>query len=211
MATLGDTTNPPSAGSWYDVTTNKQYWNSATYTMPGGGGSLTDMYCYCGGNGTSTTGQLVIWSVTAGGAILWQSGNITIPASNTQVHVGGITGVYIAGGTGLKLGFWAAGAVSWEFDSSGGVYERSGVSSPAAESGTADEYAGAGHGYLGVYIAYTPGGVAHVNTGTPASPTWVTGVVSVNTGTPASPIWTPATNVAVNTGTPASPVWTPAT
>ena len=54
----------------------------------------------------------------------------------------------------------------------------------------------------------TVGGIAHINTGTPASPTWTTGVVYINTGTPASPVWTVAAGVQVNTGTPASPTWT---
>lgn len=51
--------------------------------------------------------------------------------------------------------------------------------------------------------------VVWVNTGTPASPSWVAAQVYINTGTPASPVWTPASAVYINTGTPASPVWTP--
>ena len=210
MATLGISTTPGS-GWFNDYNGNSQFW-SGGYTMPAGGGVVTDLYVYVGGdnNGTpaSTTGQLVIWGSSS---ILWQSGNITIPAASTGINGSGqgwvhvsVPNVYIPAGT-VNLGVWASGGLVWTYESSGSTFTDHSLSGgPGALSGSSTD----GSGALGAYITYTPGG-AYVNTGTPASPVWTATALYVNTGTPASPVWTVANGVYVNTGTPASPVWTP--
>jgi hypothetical protein len=210
MATLGNSTTP-SSGYFFDHFGNKQFWTAAAYTMPAGGGIVTDMYVYCAGDSATPTGQLLIWA--SDNSIAWQSGNITLPSGSESIGGQGwvhetVASVYLPAGT-YYFGFWSNGNVVWTFESSGGVNAKGSVSSPASNSGGSDEYGGGGYGCLGAYITYTPGGVAYVNTGTSGSPTWTQGVVYVNTGTAMSPTWTPCSGIFVNTGTAMSPTWTP--
>lgn len=208
MATLGNATTP-SSGSWFDTTGNKQYWNSATYTMPAGGGIANSINMYMAGNSGNISAVFVVWDAGTGN-IFYQTNSFTI--NNTLAWKGAnvIAGTYIPAGT-YKLGFWSSGNPQWQFEASGGVFMKTGLSGgPGTATGTADEYSGGGFGELGAYVDYTPGGVLRVNTGTPGSPVWTVNAVRINTGTPGSPVWTNA-RWRVNTGTPGSPVWTDAT
>lgn len=158
MAILGDNTTPGSA-SWFDVTGNKQYWTAAPYVMPAGGGIATDINVYCGGDGTSVTGQLMLWDNV--GNIVWQSGNITLSSGSRSIggqawQHASIPNVYLAAGSYI-LGFWSSGHVVWTAESTGGVNGRSGLASPSTATGGSDEYAGGGFGRLGAYVVYTPG------------------------------------------------------
>ncbi|MGZ6321553.1 MAG: hypothetical protein ACXWQR_19895 [Ktedonobacterales bacterium] len=213
MAQLGQPssgTAAPSAGYFFDYTGNSQYW-SGIYTMPAGGGIVTDLFVYVGGyNGTSgqsTTGQLVIWG--SGSHVVWQSGTITIPAqgigigNQAWVHVS-VPNVYLQAGN-YNFGVWAVGGLIWTYESSGSTnYQRTGSVATLAAAGTE------GSGALGAYITYTPGGIVRINTGTAGAPVWTVAQVAVNTGTPGSPVWTPA-RLQVNQGTPGAPNWVDAT
>lgn len=159
MAILGNESTPGS-GTWFDEFTDKQFW-SGPYSMPTGGGIVSDVYVYCAGLNAATTGQLVVWG--ASGNILWQSGNITLPAGSDTiggqgwVHVGGLSVIVPAGN--VYLGFWSSGNVVWTFEGSGGVTGKSGLSAPAAATGGSDEYGGRGYGGLGAYLVYSPGAI----------------------------------------------------
>ena len=212
MAILGDNTTPGS-GYWFDVTGNKQYWTTGQFSMPTGGGIASDINVYCAGDGSSVTGQLLLWD--GSGNIFYQTGNFTIGSGSRSIGgqawrtQTGINGTYIPAGN-YSIGFWSSGNVVWTFEGSGGVTGRSGLSSPSTATGGGDEYAGGGFGRLGAYVTYTPGGVLRINTGTPGAPNWVVNAVRINTGTPASPVWTNC-RWRVNTGTPSVPVWTDCT
>ncbi len=204
MTNLGNSTTPSSGYVFDDFGSGYQYWTP--FTMPAGGGVVTDLYVYIGGDGVSFTGDLCIWGSTA---LLW-SGSITFPSDGRSTGGQGwlhltVPSLYIPAGT-VNLGVWAGGNVVWTYESSGNVYRSNasvGGSPTTLGSGTSASNA------LGAYIVYTPWG-AYINTGTYASPTWTAGPVYVNTGTYASPVLTAAAGVYVNTGTYASPIWTPA-
>jgi hypothetical protein len=205
MSTNFGNSGTPGAGFFFDHNGNSQFWNQFT-SFPGG--VVTDLYVYCAGDGATTSGQIVIWG--SGGAILWQSGTITLPSGSESiggqawVHAS-VPSVYIAPQT-LNLGFWAAGNVVWTFESGGGsvTFQHSVASAPTTLSAGGTESTG----QLGAYITYTPGNIS-INTGTSGSPVWTAaGEPYVNTGTAGSPVWTPGLPQ-VNTGTAGSPVWTP--
>jgi hypothetical protein len=153
----------PSTGFFHDDTGNSQYW-SGVYTLPAGGGIVTDLFVYVNGDLTTATARLCIWG--SGGTLLYQSGNITLP-SGTQT-IGGQSwqhvtpNVYFNGGN-YNFGLWTSGNVVWTYEASGAVnFQRSLASAPAnLSSGGTD-----GSGSLGAYIVYTPGGVGKIWNGT---------------------------------------------
>lgn len=212
MATLGQST-----GTGFTFTVASTFGDIAagSFTMPAGGGVVTNINAFAGNNGTAQNARCYVWQDSAGipgawlvrgsalfslGALGWQTQSSL--ASNT-----GISGQYIPGGTVLWIGiFCAAGTEQIGANAgSGGGTELGNTA-----DGNWSDHGPASLGQMGAYITYTPGGVGHINTGTPAAPAWTVAPVKVNTGTPAAPVWTPA-RVRVNTGTPAAPVWTDAT
>lgn len=177
MAILGDAATP-SAGFFFDVTGNKQYWTTNQWTMPAGGGIATTFNVYAAGDGSNVTAQLVIWDSV--GNIFWQSGNFTMLAGSRSIHgqqwvtSTPIAGTYFPAGN-YVFGFWSSGAVVWTFEGTGGVSSRSGLASPGSATGGSDEYGGSGFGRLGAYLTYTPGGVERVRRGG----VWVVSQVNV--------------------------------
>lgn len=152
---LGDDTTPPAGnGPWTDSFTNVQFWNTASYTMPAGGGVVTDFYVYMAAQSGTVTIKGVIWD--GSGNILWSSGSVAKGTTLGWVHIA-VPNLFVAAG-GVHLGFWTSGHVLWKFENSGGVQRKSGVSSPGSATGGVDEYGGQGFGNLGVYIVYQPGG-----------------------------------------------------
>jgi hypothetical protein len=155
MATLGNST-APLTGYFYDDTGNSQYMSGA-YQMPTGGGYVTDVYVYVNGDGSSTTGQLCIWDW--GGALMWNSGNMTFPAGPRTVggqswqHVSGLN-VWLpySSNGGYGIGFWAAGGVVWTYESSGFTDYDHGPSSPTTFTAVGHD----GSGALGAYALYNP-------------------------------------------------------
>jgi hypothetical protein len=183
MAQLGNSTTP-ATGFFFDDVGNSQFW-SGTYVMPAGGGTLTDLWVYVGGDGATATAQLCIWG-NAG--LVYHSGNITLPSNGRTVggqswqHVSGIN-LYLGAGN-LNFGFWTSGNVVWTYESSGSTnFQRSLSGGPGSLSSGGTE----GSGALGAYIVYTPGGVAHVR----RSSAWSAGVVPK---VRRSGAWTTATN-----------------
>ncbi len=152
--------------------------------LPAGGGIVTDCYVYVGGDLASVTGQLVIWG---GSAILWQSGNFTIPAGSRSVAGQGwvhqsVPSVYMGAGT-LHIGWWSSGNVVWTMYPTGTTGYLRGQATPGAISGSNSE----GGGNPGVYLVYTPGGIMRVR----RSGVWTTGQVQVRR----SGVWTTPTGV----------------
>ena len=156
MAFLGNTALPGS-GWWYDDFGNKQFW--CGFTMPTGGGTASDIYCYIGGDGGFVNVRFCIWQ---GSTLLWAGPTQGIPGGSRKIRGQGwqhasVPSVAVAAGA-VNLGLWSSGGVVWTFEGSGGVTSRSGLSAPGSASGGGDEYGGAGYGALAVYIAYTTGG-----------------------------------------------------
>ena len=206
MAILGyQGTDTPGDNYFFDDFGNTEWWGP-TLNLPTGGGIVTDCYVYVGGDGAAVTGQLVIWG---GSAILWQSGNITIPAGSRSVRGQNwvhqsVPNVYMGSGT-LHIGWWSSGNVVWTMYATGSTGYLRSQSVPGAISGSNVE----GGGSPGAYLVYTPGGVVRINAGTPAAPNWQPVQLLINAGTPAAPNWVTANGVFVNVGTPAAPNWQP--
>jgi hypothetical protein len=197
MATLGNST-APSATNWNDsVASNREFWNHDSYTMPAGGGVATQMNVYFGGFGGNATVQFVIWNASTN-AVVWNSGNLTYN-STIAWKAGAISpGVYLPAGT-YYLGFYAANGqnVQWDGDnvSANNVWTKQGLSGPSANSGGGNEYGSNNYGGMGIYVTYTPGGVAHVR----RSGVWSAGV---QPKVRRSGVWVAATNTQVDrTGT----------
>lgn len=191
---VGD--NTLTSSYFYDANSNHQFWTN--YTMPSPGGVVTDLYAYVGGYNAATTGQLVLWS---GGNVLWSSSSMTFPQGSqagggqSWLHAS-VPSVFLAGGTSISIGFWAAGAIIRTSGNAGGTaYAQTGVSSPSTQSGGSVS----GTSDLAAYLLYTPS-EGYVNTGTSASPVWTAAPVYVNTGTPASPVWTAVSGLQVWNG-----------
>ena len=205
MATLGNSTTP-TAG--YDAP-GSGYAAATTYTMPAGGGIVTSISGYFDATASGHSGWLCVWGT--GNTVLVSAGPFSVNAGSLSAGGQGwwtqsVGNIYVPAGA-LNIGFYCNSNLVFSSESTGASAVCSmGTGGPGNWSGTSS-----GVGAVGAYITYTPGGIAHVNTGTSASPVWTAGVVYVNTGTPSSPVWTQASGVAVNTGTSGSPVWTQGT
>jgi hypothetical protein len=163
----------PNTAYFFDDFGNSEFWADCG-NLPAGGGIVTDLYVYVAGDGASVTGQYVIWGASA---ILWQSGNLTIPAGSRSIggqswqHVA-VPNVFIAGGTPINIGWWTSGNVVWTVENSGGgTWYLHSQSSPGPISGSNTE----GGGNPGAYLVYTPGGIMRVR----RSGTWTIGQVQV--------------------------------
>lgn len=173
MAILGNNT-APSATSWNDsVAQGREFWNHDTYTMPAGGGVATLMNVWFAGFGGNATVQFVIWGPN-GNAIAWNSGNLTYN-STIAWKAGAVPNIYLPAGT-YYLGFFAANGqnVQWQADNvaANNVQTRQGLSAPAQNTPGSNEYGSSNFGGMGIYVTYTPGGVAHVR----RSGVWSAGV-----------------------------------
>lgn len=162
---LGLSTTPASGVVWNDFGSGQQYW-SGPYTMPSGGGIVTDIYVYIGGDGVSFSGNLCIWGSSA---LLWASGSVTFP-SNPRTNGGqqwlhaSVPNLFVPAGS-VNLGVWAGGNIVMTQEASGTMF-RSPASvggSPTALPGSPVSAAQA----LGAYIVYGPaGGVGWASGGT---------------------------------------------
>lgn len=169
MATLGNSTTPSSGFIYNDYGSGYEYW-SGPFTMPTGGGTVTDLYVYVGGDGASSTGNLCIWGSTA---LLWSSSGITFP-SNSRTNGGqqwlhvSVPNIVVPAGT-VNLGFWAGGNIVMTQEASGTMWRSSSSvgGSPTALPGSPVNAAQA----LGAYITYTPG---TENVGARRSGSWTT-------------------------------------
>lgn len=209
MATLG---NQTLGTDWFLQGINVNNACYSNYTMPTGGGLVTAISAYFDvDTGGPVTCYVCVWN-SGTGALLASQSIASVPngsqnASGQAWHTGNLnTGVYIAGGVGIDIGFWvpqANGFVCTCSGSGSSFYQVNAGSSPSGLGAGSST----GHTTIGSYITYTPGGSFWINTGTSGAPVWTVGQVQVNTGTPGAPVWTAGETV-VNTGTPASPVWT---
>ena len=153
MATLGNSGAPAGGYVYNDYGSGIQYWTP--FTMPAGGGVVSDVYVYIGGDGVSFTGDLCIWGASA---LLW-SGSITFPSdprtSNAQswLHLT-VPSVYVPAGT-VNLGVWAGGNIVTTQETSGTTYRaNTSVGSPSALGATTSAF-----NALAAYITYQPAGV----------------------------------------------------
>lgn len=208
MSILGNSTTPTFGYDQFMATANQA---AQLYTMPAGGGLITDVTFYGSGNGASSN--------TAYGCIWDSSGNLLAQGSGV-VTTGGATGggnqawhtdtlttpLFVAGGISIYIGWQRSTATtfdwSWANDGAAVAYRTAG-NTPSNFGTTVTVQ----NGSIGAYATYTPGG-GKLNTGTSGSPVWTPTTGKVNTGTPGSPVWTVAVGK-LNTGTPGSPVWTP--
>lgn len=157
MPHVGNSNNP---GQGYYFDTGVASCRGSKFTMPAGGGFLTDIHAYFSAQNNSATGFTCVWdsggnllaSVNVGtigvgsdsiGAQAWRSGNLSSP-------------VFVAGGATIYIGFslpQSAGAVwTWENASGNVYYKNSG--NPGSLS-TSSTYSTTGP--LGAYSNYTPG------------------------------------------------------
>lgn len=205
---VGNTTNPPGGGLWYEVTSGKNQY-AQSFTMPSPGGYITDASAYFDlVSGGPATCYVCVWDNSGallGSASVGSVSNGTTGVDAQHWHSGTFAGngIFVASGATFWLGIWTPGNCVWTTESTGACASDSQPSAPGSFASHGTEQ---GNGFP-VYADYTPAGM-YVNTGTSGSPVWTAAPVFVNTGTPASPVWTPAP-VFVNTGTSASPVWTP--
>lgn len=186
MANWGNTSTPGS-GYFFDHSGNSQFWSNVG-SFPGG--TITDLYVYCAGDGATASGQLVIWGFSA---LLWQSGALTLPSGSQSiggqgwVHVS-VPSVYIAPQT-LDLGFWSSGNVVWTYEGSGNLNYQRGVSGgPSSLTFGGNE----GGGALGAYVTYTPIAAPTVTSATPNVGVAGTSVVVAGSS------FTSATGVTIN-------------
>ena len=209
MATLGNSTTPTFGFDQFTSTANQA---AQLYTMPAGGGLITDVTFYGSGNGASSnTAYGCIWD--SGGTLLAQGAGVATTggsgAGGGQAwHTDTLTSpLFVAGGTSIYIGWQRSTATTfdWSFagDGATSVAYRTAGNTPSNFGTTVTVQ----NGSIGAYATYTPGG-GKVNTGTAVSPVWTPVTGKVNTGTSASPVWTVAVGK-LNTGTPAAPVWTP--
>lgn len=207
MATLGQ-----SSGTGFTFTVST--WGDmagGAFTMPAGGGVVTDINAFAGNNGTGQSARLYVWQDSGGipgawlvrGSATFALGGLGWQTQSTLASGAGITGQYIPGGTVIWIGIYCAGSTEQVGANAG---SGGGTEIGNTSDGNWSDHGAAGLGQMGAYITYTPGGVLRVNTGTPGSPNWVVNAVRINTGTPGSPVWTNC-RWRVNTGTPGSPNW----
>ena len=171
MATLGNTTSPPNGGYEFDDFGNCQFWDP--YTMPAGGGIVTAISVYVAGHLATATVDFAVWGSTA---LLVHSGSFSLAADNhnpEQVRTQfwttkALTPTYVPAGT-VNLGFWTSGHVIWTGNTSGATNFQRSVGSIGSIA-----FGGSEGNALGVYITYTPGGIAHVR----RTSSWHTGTVS---------------------------------
>lgn len=192
MASIGIGNSPNSSFFWVDNGSGIQYWSN-TNGMPTGGGVVTDIYVYAGGDGVSWTGYLCIWGATA---LLWASAGITFP-NNGRTTLGQqwihstVSNLFVPAGT-VNLGFWAGGnMVSTQNTVGGTFHSNSAVGSPSA-LGANTQYGNA----MSAYIIYTPGAARVRRSGAwKYGPSYVrrSGAWALGTNTAArrSGVWTP--------------------
>lgn len=160
---LGLSTTPASGVVWNDFGSGQQYW-SGPYTMPSGGGIVTDIYVYIGGDGVSFSGNLCIWGSSA---LLWASGSVTFPSNGRTgggqqwLHAS-VPNLFVPAGT-VNLGVWAGGNIVMTQEASGTMFRSSSSvgGSPTNLPGGPVSAAQA----LGAYIVYGPAGGLGMATG----------------------------------------------
>ena len=169
MPTVGRTT-----------TTGNTNWNQNTgscnqealkVTMPEAG-LIQTLHVYFSGNGATLTGQLVLWN--SSGAIVAQTGNITISSGTTGINgqawqVANLITPYMASsGQVLYIGFWRdpAATANYSWINSGGII------SPAPGSGQANvaspgtlAIGSTSTGQLSAYADYVKGGLGFASAG----------------------------------------------
>lgn len=195
MATLGNSTTP-GGGTWFDNKTNCEFWTARQFTMPAGGGIVNEFHLFAGGNSGSTSADPVIWDSSSN--IKWHAPGAQ-NINNQQwygwlISSGTPSSLYLPAGN-YEFGFWASGTVKWIAEGSGGVHFRQFIGSAQPNTGSADEYNGAGLGELGCYIIYTPVTSPVVTSATPNVGTSGTSVAVAGSG------FTTVTDVNINGAT----------
>ena len=151
-------------------------WNSNTgsnnqvaskLTMPETG-LIKTLHVYVSGNGSTITGQLVLWD--SAGHILGQTGNITFSSGGTGL--GGqalqsadlLTPVVVSSGATIYIGFWRASAstANYSWVNSGGIIspDPGGTQADVASPGNL-AIGSTATGQLTAYADYVKGGLAY--------------------------------------------------
>jgi hypothetical protein len=163
MATYGNTATP-SGGYTYADFGNQMLWTDFTFPS-GSGGTLTDVWIYAAGDGSSVTANIGLYD--GGSGLQYQSGTFTMPSGSrsnggqTWNHGSGCS--YVVGGGGqLKLALWSSGNIVWTYENSSN--DHSNIRQTQYETGlgsipgTLRGKGNLGSGGLGAYVVYGGGG-----------------------------------------------------
>lgn len=128
--------------------------------MPAGGGYINTLYCYCGGYGGTVPMQLCLWN--SSGTLLAASGSFTAGSGN-GLQSASIGSVFVAGGTGLYVGFYhptsggtSGGWAMWGVAGSGSFVSIAGnASGPGNVSWASCGSQGFQCGNMQAYLQYT--------------------------------------------------------
>lgn len=155
--------NSPTFQSAYETGNNFNNQMAIKVTAPSGGITVTDLYAYFGGYGSSVSARLCIWNDDATKTLNTQSSAFSAPGYGLGVggqgwqHVSGLS-VTFTGGTSFWIGWWRdpSGSQVWSEQNSAALVEwlmTDTGSSPSA-LGTSNS---AGSGVPGIYCVGTAG------------------------------------------------------
>lgn len=175
MATLGKTATPNSSTHGWISSGGKQV--GMQFTVPSGGGIFTQVHWWAAGDGSNTVPIFgVIWRnsdgavLFAAGAVNTTGGHQSSPGGSGQWYSASASGVFIAGGTVVFIGWQPNNGltVDWAYnggDHSPDAQQHSASGSPSSFSGHTTE---SPNGAVAAYATYTPVSVPTVSSFSPS-------------------------------------------